>query len=81
MPKGRFSPDANTDFFAASPPWGRNTLMRPALRFQRRICRRSAFYPPGPDPQWVYIADTDAVLRFPYHSGDLAPRGEAETVV
>ena len=30
-----------------------------------------AFYPPGPNPQYVYIGDTDAVLRFPYHNGDL----------
>ncbi len=40
-----------------------------------------AFYPPGADPQWVYVADTGAVLRFPYRSGDLATRGAAETVV
>ena len=40
-----------------------------------------AFYPPGPDPQWVYVGDTDAVLRFPYRNGDLAARGAAETVV
>ena len=31
-----------------------------------------AFYPPGPDPQWVYVGDTDAVLRFPYRNGDLS---------
>ncbi len=36
-----------------------------------------AFYPPGPDPQWVYVGDTDAVLRFPYRSGDLTARGAA----
>ncbi len=30
-----------------------------------------AFYPPGPNPQYVYIGDTDAVLRFAYHDGDL----------
>ena len=30
-----------------------------------------AFYPPGPDPQWVYIGNTDSVVRFPYHNGDL----------
>lgn len=30
-----------------------------------------AFYPPGPDPQWVYIGDTNEVIRFPYHNGDL----------
>ena len=40
-----------------------------------------AFYPPGPDPQWVYVGDTDAVLRFPYRNGDLAARGAAETIV
>jgi hypothetical protein len=40
-----------------------------------------AFYPPGAEPQWVYVAETDAVVRFPYRSGDLAPRGEPETVV
>ncbi len=37
-----------------------------------------AFYPPGPDPQWVYIGDTDAVLRFPYRNGDLQARGPSE---
>jgi glucose/arabinose dehydrogenase len=40
-----------------------------------------AFYPPGADPQWMYVADTGAVVRFPYRSGDLTPRGEPETVV
>ena len=40
-----------------------------------------AFYPHGPNPQWVYIGDTDAVLRFPYRNGDTEARGAAETVV
>ena len=40
-----------------------------------------AFYPPGAEPQWVYVGETDAVVRFPYRSGDLSPRGEPETVV
>src|SRR5215469_4714670 len=30
-----------------------------------------AFYPPGSNPKYVYIGDTDAVLRFPYGNGDL----------
>jgi glucose/arabinose dehydrogenase len=34
-----------------------------------------AFYPLGPDPQWVYIGDTDAIVRFPYHNGDMTARG------
>jgi glucose/arabinose dehydrogenase/cytochrome c553 len=39
-----------------------------------------AFYPPGPDPKWVYIGDTDAVVRFPYQNGDLRARGRAEHI-
>ena len=31
-----------------------------------------AFYPPGDDPRWLYVATTDAVFRFPYRSGDRA---------
>jgi glucose/arabinose dehydrogenase len=40
-----------------------------------------AFYPAGPNPVWVYVAETNAVLRFPYRSADLKARGPAETVV
>lgn len=39
-----------------------------------------AFYPQGPNPQWVYIGDTDAVLRFPYRNGDLHARGAAQHI-
>jgi glucose/arabinose dehydrogenase len=40
-----------------------------------------AFYPPGPDPQWLYVAMTKSVVRFPYRSGDLRARGKAHTIV
>ena len=40
-----------------------------------------AFYPPGADPTWVYVAETNAVVRFPYRTGDLSARGGFETVV
>lgn len=40
-----------------------------------------AFYPPGPEPQYVYIGNTDSVVRFPYENGDLKARGPAETVI
>jgi glucose/arabinose dehydrogenase len=40
-----------------------------------------AFYPPGPDPKWIYIAGTKDIVRYPYKSGDLKPSGAAETVV
>jgi len=34
-----------------------------------------AFYPLGPDPQWVYVANMDSVVRFPYHNGDMTNTG------
>jgi glucose/arabinose dehydrogenase len=40
-----------------------------------------AFYPPGPNPRYLYVGNTGAVIRFPYHNGDLRATGVAETVV
>jgi glucose/arabinose dehydrogenase len=40
-----------------------------------------AFYPPGPNPRYVYVANTTSVVRFPYSSGDLKASGAPETVV
>ncbi len=40
-----------------------------------------AFYPPGPNPQWVYIGNTDSVVRFPYRNGDQTVRGPAEPII
>jgi glucose/arabinose dehydrogenase len=40
-----------------------------------------AFYPPGPQPRFVYVAETDAVIRFPYTSGELAPHGGAQPII
>jgi len=37
-----------------------------------------AFYPLGPNPKWVYIGNTDSVVRFPYKNGDLKATGPAE---
>jgi glucose/arabinose dehydrogenase len=39
-----------------------------------------AFFPAGNDPRWLYVGNTDSVVRFPYLSGDLVARGPAETV-
>jgi glucose/arabinose dehydrogenase len=39
-----------------------------------------AFYPPGPDPQWLYVGSTAELVRFPYHHGDLKASGEPEHV-
>jgi len=40
-----------------------------------------AFYPLGDDPKWVYVANTDSVVRFPYQNGDLKARGPQQVVV
>ncbi len=39
-----------------------------------------AFYPPGPDPQWIYVGNTDEVVRFPYHNGDLKASGPPQHI-
>jgi len=40
-----------------------------------------AFWPPGPSPRFVYVAETNRVVRYPYAAGDLKARGPAQTVV
>jgi glucose/arabinose dehydrogenase len=40
-----------------------------------------AFYPPGPNPEYVYVANTDAVVRFPYENGRLKAKGPAHLVI
>lgn len=39
-----------------------------------------AFYPPGPNPEWLYIGDNDAVLRFPYRNGNLAATASPQRI-
>jgi len=38
------------------------------------------FYPAA-KPRWVYVANTDSVVRFPYVEGDLKARGPAQVIV
>jgi glucose/arabinose dehydrogenase len=40
-----------------------------------------AFYPAGPNPKYLYVGDTNAILRFPYANGDMKATGDPETVV
>jgi hypothetical protein len=40
-----------------------------------------AFYPPGPDPQWVYVANNNSVVRFAYRNGDLQAGGVPHVIV
>jgi glucose/arabinose dehydrogenase len=40
-----------------------------------------AFWPPGPNPKFMYVGNTGSVVRFPYLVGDLRARGPAQIVV
>ena len=37
-----------------------------------------AFYPSGPNPEWIYVGNTDSVVRIPYRNGDLKASGPAQ---
>ena len=39
-----------------------------------------AFYPPGNNPQWVYIGSTSVVVRFPYRNGNLKAGARAQPI-
>jgi glucose/arabinose dehydrogenase/mono/diheme cytochrome c family protein len=39
-----------------------------------------AFYPPGPNPQWLYVGATGEIVRYPYHNGDLKATGTPEHI-
>jgi glucose/arabinose dehydrogenase len=39
-----------------------------------------AFFPSGDNPQWIYVANTDSIVRFAYRAGDLKASGPPETL-
>jgi glucose/arabinose dehydrogenase len=80
----------NGDVFIAESDTGRVRVLRPngGTASQSAVFASGlrgvfgiAFYPAGADPEWVYVGNTDSVMRFPYRNGDLTARGPAETVV
>jgi glucose/arabinose dehydrogenase len=80
----------NGDIFVAESGPGRVRVLRPTSSGQptNEVFAAGfaapfglAFYPPGPDPQWVYVANTSSVVRLPYRNGDLTARGTPETIV
>jgi glucose/arabinose dehydrogenase len=82
----------NGDLFVAESSAGCVRVLRPAAasdkpeainRFATALNQPFgiAFYPPGPDPTFVYVANTDSVVRFPYRNGDVEAKGAMETIV
>ncbi|MEI9963537.1 MAG: PQQ-dependent sugar dehydrogenase [Caulobacteraceae bacterium] len=93
--KGLESPRAmsvapNGDVFVAEQTAGRIRVLRPggAAPSANAVFATGldqpfgvAFYPVGPNPQWVYVANNNAVVRFPYRNGDLQASGPPEVIV
>ena len=84
----RVAPDG--DVFVTESTAGRLRILRPprALQAASHVFADDlaypfgiAFWPPGPEPRFVYVAETDRVVRFPYRAGDLQARGKPEVVV
>jgi glucose/arabinose dehydrogenase len=81
----------NGDFFLAESNTGKIRILR-GLNADHKVAWNEvfasglnrpfgiAFYPPGPDPQWVYVANTNSVVRFPYRTGDLKTSGPAQHI-
>ncbi len=40
-----------------------------------------ALFPPGPNPEFVYVGNTDTVVRFAYKNGDLKASGPPQMIV
>ncbi|MGH7041743.1 MAG: PQQ-dependent sugar dehydrogenase [Acetobacteraceae bacterium] len=40
-----------------------------------------AFWPPGPNPRFVYVGETNRVIRYPWHPGAARPTGPAQVIV
>jgi glucose/arabinose dehydrogenase/cytochrome c2 len=82
----------NGDIFVAETRAGRVSVLRAAdaaeQPSQTKVFAKGfdqpfgiAFYPVGPNPQWVYIASRNSVVRIPYQAGDMEARGQPQTVV
>jgi glucose/arabinose dehydrogenase len=82
----------NGDIFVAETAAGRIRVLRPAATSatlaQIAVYASGldepfgmAFYPSGNQPQWLYVANNNSVVRFAYQSGDLKARSQPELIV
>jgi glucose/arabinose dehydrogenase len=81
----------NGDFFIAESNGGVIKVIRPGKdgkpekvsEFATGLTRPYGinFYPPGANPQWVYVGNTGSLIRFAYKVGDLKASGAPETLV
>jgi glucose/arabinose dehydrogenase len=82
----------NGDLFVAETLAGRIRVLRPS-EDGKSVAKSAvyasglsdpfgiAFYPPGADPKWIYIAEVNRVIRFTYAAGDLKAPPRPEVAV
>jgi hypothetical protein len=82
----------NGDVFVSESRAGRIRVLRPTADgtgvaasgvFAEGLTRPFGlqFYPQGSDPEWLYVAEMNRVVRYPYRDGGMTPSGEPEVVV
>ncbi len=82
----------NGDLFVAEQPAGRVRVLRAAPGADKPAANSAfaegldqpfgvAFFPLGPNPKWVYIAENNRVIRYAYANGDLKAQGAAEVII
>jgi glucose/arabinose dehydrogenase/cytochrome c2 len=85
-------PAPNGDIFVTETSGGRVSVLHPAADGSRAAGSEVyteglkqpfglAFYPNAQNPQWLYIAETNRVIRYAFHVGDVKPRDAAQVVV
>lgn len=87
----RIAPNGDI-FVSQSRPAGKVTVLRPAANGEKpeaistfaadlKDAYGIAFYPPGPEPKYVYVGMEGQIVRFPYKTGDMAATGPREVIV
>jgi len=82
----------NGDIFVSETQLGRIVVMRPSSDGTRPQTTQvfaqgldlpsgMAFYPVDGPPQWLYVAETNRVVRYPYAVGDMKARGLPQIIV
>lgn len=83
---------ANGDVFVAETTSGRIKVMRPdssntapasIATFAQGLIQPLglALYPDAANPEWLYVAENNRVVRYPYSTGDMVASGVPELVV
>ena len=82
----------NGDIFIAETAMGRIRVMRTADGADKPVVNQIfaegldrpfgiSFFPPGDNPQWIYVGNINSVVRIPYHNGDLQASGAPQVII